>query len=163
MKLIQFIVKVKCTLVQALRLCTGRMDHRGSRGIALLFLDHGTIRGWGVSVTPRPLFTPGKDPILIVQEGGWAPGQVWIGAENLTPTGIRSPDRQARSQSPYRLHYAAHDTIYRRALNETMKTTTCTLGFGIWFRDSPKGLVCCYVRMLNVTTLFKSLVLMNNI
>jgi len=28
---------VKCTLVQALRLCTGRMAHRGSRGLALLF------------------------------------------------------------------------------------------------------------------------------
>jgi len=36
--------KVKCTLVQALRLCTGRTAHRGSRRIALLFLDHG-IRG----------------------------------------------------------------------------------------------------------------------
>jgi hypothetical protein len=35
--------KVKCTLVQALRLCTGRM--RGRRGIALLFHDHGTRRG----------------------------------------------------------------------------------------------------------------------
>jgi len=34
--------------------------HRGSRGIALFFLDHGTRRRWGVSVTPRPLFTPGK-------------------------------------------------------------------------------------------------------
>jgi len=32
-------VKVKCTLVQALRLCTGRTVHRGSRGIALLFHD----------------------------------------------------------------------------------------------------------------------------
>jgi len=31
--------KVKCTLVQALRLCTGRTAHRGSRGIALLFYD----------------------------------------------------------------------------------------------------------------------------
>jgi hypothetical protein len=29
-------IKVKCTLVQALRLCTGRTAHRGSRGIALL-------------------------------------------------------------------------------------------------------------------------------
>ena len=38
-------VKVKCTLVQALRLCTGRTAHRGSRDIALLFLDHGTRRG----------------------------------------------------------------------------------------------------------------------
>ena len=32
-------VKVKVTLVQALRLCTGRTAHRGSRGIALLFYD----------------------------------------------------------------------------------------------------------------------------
>jgi len=55
-------VKVKCTLVQALRLSTGRTAHRGSRGIALPFLDHGTRRGWGVSVTPRPLFTPGERP-----------------------------------------------------------------------------------------------------
>jgi len=29
--------KVKCTLVQAQRLFTGRMAHRGSRDIALLF------------------------------------------------------------------------------------------------------------------------------
>jgi hypothetical protein len=37
--------QIKCTLVQALRLCTGRMAHRRSRGIALPFLDHGTRRG----------------------------------------------------------------------------------------------------------------------
>ena len=52
--------KVKCTLVQALRLCTGRTARRGSRGIALPFHDHDTRRQWGVSVTPWPLFTPGK-------------------------------------------------------------------------------------------------------
>ena len=38
-------VKVKVTLVQALMLCTGRTANRGSRGIALLFHDHGTRRG----------------------------------------------------------------------------------------------------------------------
>jgi hypothetical protein len=38
-------VKIKCTLVQAVRLCTGRTAHRGSRDIALLFLDNGTRRG----------------------------------------------------------------------------------------------------------------------
>ena len=59
-----------------------------------------------VSVTPRPLFTPGKDPVPIVQ--GLAPGPVWTGAENLSPTRIRSQDRPARSQSPYRLSYPAH-------------------------------------------------------
>ena len=98
-------VKVMCTLVQALRFCTGRTAYRGSRSTALLFLDHEGRKGWGVSVTPRPLFTPGKNPVPIVQEAGWAPGPVWTGAENLTPTGIRSPDRPARSQSLYRLSY----------------------------------------------------------
>ena len=37
--------KVKVTLAQALRLCTGHTTHRGSRGIALPFHDHGTRRG----------------------------------------------------------------------------------------------------------------------
>jgi hypothetical protein len=35
-------VKAKVTLVQALRLCTGRTAHRKRRGIALSFHDHGT-------------------------------------------------------------------------------------------------------------------------
>jgi len=55
---------VKCTLVQALRFCTGRTAHRGRRDIALLFLDHGTRREWGVRFTPRPLFTPEKTRYL---------------------------------------------------------------------------------------------------
>jgi hypothetical protein len=58
--------KVKCPLVQALSLCTSRTAHRRIRGIALLFLDHGTRRGWGVSIMPRLLFTPGKDPVPTV-------------------------------------------------------------------------------------------------
>ena len=48
---------------------------------------------------------PGKDPVPIVQEAGWAPGPVWTGAGNLVPTGIRSPDRSASSESLYRLSY----------------------------------------------------------
>ena len=34
---------------------------------------------------------PGKDPVPIVQEAGWAPGPVWKGAENLPPTGTLQP------------------------------------------------------------------------
>jgi hypothetical protein len=45
-------VKVKCTLVQALRLCTGRTTHRGSIGIALFFHDHGIRRGEGSASRP---------------------------------------------------------------------------------------------------------------
>jgi hypothetical protein len=57
---------------------------------------------------PRPQLTPGNDPLPIVEDAGWASGPVWTGAENLVPTGIRSPDRPARWQSLYHLRYPAH-------------------------------------------------------
>ena len=101
-------VKVKRTLVQALRLCTGPTAHRGSRGIALPFHDHGTRRGVRVQRHAPAALYPGKDPVRTVQEAGWAPGPVCTGAENLAPTGIRSPVCPARSQSLYRLRYPAH-------------------------------------------------------
>ena len=44
------------------------------------------------------VFTPGKDTVHIVQEDGWAAGPVSTGAENLTPTGIRSPNRPAATR-----------------------------------------------------------------
>jgi hypothetical protein len=108
--------EVKVTPVQALRLCTGRTAHTGSRGIALPFLDHDTRRGWGISVTPRPLFTPGKDPLPFVQEAGWAPGPVWTGAENLAWTGIRSPDRPAHSSVAIPTELPGPQVIQRRVV-----------------------------------------------
>ena len=65
------------------------MAQRVGIGIALLFHDRGTRRGLVVSSTPRPHFTPRKDPVPILQEVGWAPGPVWR-AENLVPIVIRS-------------------------------------------------------------------------
>ena len=67
---------------------------------------------------PRPLFTPGKDPVPIVQEAGWAPGPVWTGRENLTPIGIGSPDRPASSQLLYQLRYPAHEYMVYIVLNQ---------------------------------------------
>ena len=64
---------------------------RVGRVIALLFHDRGTRRRWVVSSMLPPLFTPGKDPVPIVQEAGWAPGLVWTGRKSRS-TGIRSPD-----------------------------------------------------------------------
>jgi hypothetical protein len=58
--------------------------------------------GW-----PKPhpgRFTPEKDPVPIYW-AGWASGPVWTGAENLTSTGIRFPDRPACSESLYRLYF----------------------------------------------------------
>jgi hypothetical protein len=59
--------------------------------------------GWSVSRPDR--FTPGKDPVPIVEEVGRAPGSVWKGVENLAPTGIRSPNHPARIELLNRLHY----------------------------------------------------------
>ena len=58
-----------------------------------------------VNAAPRPLYPWERDLVLIVQEAGWDPGTIWTGAENLAPTGIRSPDRPVRSESLYRLSY----------------------------------------------------------
>ena len=85
------------------------MAQRVGRGIALLFHDHGTRRGWVVSSTHRPLFTPGKDPVPILQEAGWAPGSVWMGGKSR-PHRDSIPDRPARSQSLYRPNYPAHNS-----------------------------------------------------
>jgi hypothetical protein len=49
------------------------------------------------STTNAGRFTLRKDPVPIVYEAGWAPGTVWTSAENIARTGIRSPDRPARS------------------------------------------------------------------
>ena len=54
----QWKVKVKCILVQALRLCTGRTAHRGSRGIALPFLDQRHQKGMrGLRYAPTALYS----------------------------------------------------------------------------------------------------------
>jgi len=50
----------KCTLVRALRLCTGSTAHRGSRGIPLLFHDHGTRRGEGSTSSSGRSLLPRK-------------------------------------------------------------------------------------------------------
>ena len=69
---------------------------RVGRGIALLFLDRCTRRGWVVSSTPRLQFTPGKDPVPILQEAGWAVGPVWTGGKSR-PHRDSIPDRPALS------------------------------------------------------------------
>jgi len=94
------------------------VPQRLGRGIALLFHDRGTRRGWVVSSTPRPHFTPGKDPVPIVQEAGWAPGSVWTGGKSR-PHRDSIQDRPARSQSLYRLSYRAHNAVHN-----TLQITT---------------------------------------
>jgi hypothetical protein len=46
-------------------------------------------------------FTPGKEPVPIVQESGWAPGPVWTGVENLDPLGF-----DPQTVQPVASHYS---------------------------------------------------------
>jgi len=80
---------------------------RVCRGIALLFMTAALEGGWVVSITPRPHFTPVKDPVPIVQEAGWATGPVWTGGK-IIPTEIRSRTVQPKVQLLNRLSYRAH-------------------------------------------------------
>jgi len=50
--------------------------------IHLLFLERVTRRGWVISSTLRPQFTPRKDLVHILQKAGWAPGPVWTGGKS---------------------------------------------------------------------------------
>ena len=59
---------------------------------------------WVVSVTPRP-FTPGKDPVPVVQKAGCASGPVWTGTENLALTRVRSSERPGIKESLYQQSY----------------------------------------------------------
>jgi len=92
---------------------------RVGRVIALLFHDRGTRRGWVVSSTPRLHFTPGKDPVPILQEAGWAQGLVWTGGKTR-PHRHSIPDRPACSSVAIptelpgpQLHTHIHTWIYK--------------------------------------------------
>jgi hypothetical protein len=61
-------VKVKVALKQATK------AQRGSRGIALLFFNLGSRRGWVVNATPLPLYPPGKTRYIFFRRLG---GPVW--------------------------------------------------------------------------------------
>ena len=99
-------MKVKCTFLQALRLCTGCTTHTESRVIALLFFDHGTRRVEVSESWPGRSLPPGKTRYPLYRRLG--EHQSRSGQVKEIPPGIRSPDRPAHSQSLYRLSYPDH-------------------------------------------------------
>jgi hypothetical protein len=54
--------------------------------------------GWLVNAMPWTLYPRERDPVLIVEEAGWAPSPVWMGAEGQVPTGIQSLDHPVCSE-----------------------------------------------------------------
>jgi hypothetical protein len=85
---------------------------RVGRRIALFFHDRGTRRGWVVSSTPRPRFTPGKVSVPSLQEARWAPGPVWTGGKS----------RPHRDFSLNRLFCFVLHEFYTRCAHSTMCT-----------------------------------------
>jgi hypothetical protein len=113
-----------------------------------------SVYRWGGWSAPRPgRFTPGKDPVPIVQEVGWAPGPVWTGAENLAPTGIRSPDRPARRESLYRLSYPG-PLSFPTGVNEIRFTH---VPWNLWYFESKEGIGKTYVLGGHIVQNVKSL------
>jgi hypothetical protein len=63
---------------------TGHEGPTGGVEVSLYSFLTSAIGGGGWSA-PRPgRFTPGKYPVPIVQEAGWAPGPVWITKSKVT-------------------------------------------------------------------------------
>ena len=58
-----------------------------------------------VSTTPWPLYPPGKTRYPLYRRLGRPQGRSGRVRKISPPTGIRSPDRAARSESLYRLNY----------------------------------------------------------
>ena len=110
--------EVKRTPVRALRLCTGRTAHRGSRGIAHTFMTTALEGGKGSASRPGRSLSLGKTRYPLYRRLGGPQarsGQV----RKISPsTGIWSPDRPARSQSLYWLCYLAHLRHLYRGINE---------------------------------------------
>jgi hypothetical protein len=75
-----------------------------------------------------------------------APGSVWTVAENLAPTGIRSPDRPARSESLYRVSYPVPLCIL--AFNEYLNLRNQT---------NKRTVYNTFYHILLITNLFRSL------
>jgi hypothetical protein len=91
----------------------------GKRGTVLLLCLTSALDGGGWLTPPLSRFTTGNDSVQVPE---WAPWSLSTGAENRASTGIRAPDRRARSESLYRLRYPA-----------TLRTPVCNWNTGSLF------------------------------
>ena len=105
-----------------------------------------------VSSTPRAHFTPGKDPVPILQKAGWAPGPVWTGGISR-PHRDWIPDRLTRSQSLYRLSYRTHNL----GLSDTKKNASNCLSETKSYLVTLFDVVACSLSALNICIDYSSL------
>jgi len=86
-----------------------KTGHEGPRGewrySSILSLTSALDAGGWSTPPPGHFIHKERHSVPIAYETGWAPGPVWTGAENLAPTGCRSPDRPSCRESQYRLSF----------------------------------------------------------
>jgi len=93
---------------------------REGRGIALLFRDRGTRRGWVVSRTPRPHFTPGKDPPGTHFTGGWmGPRDKARSTESLAALQLLIKHTHTHRHTRTRTHTHTHTHTHRHTHTRT--------------------------------------------
>jgi hypothetical protein len=105
-------VKVKCALLQALRLCKDCTAHTASRDIALLFHDRGTGGcGWSAARPGRNL-PPGKTRYPFYRRLSVPQGRSGQVRKISSPPGFDPRTVHPVAQSLYRLSYPVHICIY---------------------------------------------------
>ena len=97
-------------------LCTGRTAHRGRRGIALPFLDHGTRRGEGSASRPGRSLPQGKTRYPLYRRLGGTQG----GSGQVRKI-LPRPEFDPRTVQPVTSHYtdyATRPTTFAEFLNK---------------------------------------------
>ena len=138
--------KVKVTLVQALRLCTGRTAYRVSRGIALSFHDHGKRRGEGSTSRPGRSLPSGKNLYPLYRRLGRPQGLSGQVQEFWPPKGF-----DPRTVQPVASRYTDYTTRPTQALYRTFnyslvwirnwEGSSCS-----WHQDSSLGVLYCTLK-----------------
>ena len=85
----------------------GKQRHRSA-----LSLTSALVGRWVVKATHRLLYPRERGPLPIVRGAGWGPRAGLDGCgKSRPPTGIRSPDLPARSESLYQLSYPGPELL----------------------------------------------------
>jgi len=129
-------VKVKCTIVQALRFCTGHTAHGGSRGIALLFLGHGTRRGEGSASRPGRFLPQGMNRYPLYRRLGGPQCRSEQVRKISPPPGFDPGTVQsvANSYTEYATRPTVHDIHLRKNNCDNLSTSESSYRYAIFFR-----------------------------
>jgi len=96
----------------------------------------------GQQDVPAEIYPPGKDPVPILQEAGWAPGSVWTSGKPR-PHRDSISDRPARSPSLYRLSNPAHYNVDEKSLNDKRINIECRFKVVPFTTVTAPGSVLC--------------------